>query len=59
MQESKFPDIDKYSPYKMSEIEETKFLELLSPDEAKRKSENKQTTKKLRESDEYEVTKLY
>ena len=43
----------------MSEIEETKFLELLSPDEAKRKTENKQTTKKLRESDEYEVTKLY
>ncbi len=43
----------------MSEIEEAKFMELLSPDEARRKTENSRTTKKLRESDEYEVTKLY
>lgn len=59
VQESKFPDIEKYSPYKMSEVETAKFMELLKADASDRTIENKQTTKKLRESDEYEVTKLY
>ncbi len=54
-----FPDENRYSPYKMSEEETKIFSDLLKADEADRKAGRQSTTKKLSESDEYEVTKLY
>ena len=50
---------EEYSPYKMSEAETAKFEQLMELDAAKRLKEGEQVYKKLREADEYEVTKLY
>ena len=43
----------------MSAEEEASFTELLAVDEAERRNRADQVAKKLREADEYEVTKLY
>jgi Ketopantoate hydroxymethyltransferase len=56
--DSSFPTED-YSPYKMSEEETNKFLELMRIDETSRLKSSETVAKKLREADEYEVTKLY
>lgn len=53
-----FPN-EQYSPYKMSNEENKKFMELLEIDESKRVEELKLMDKKLLEIDEYAVTKLY
>lgn len=50
---------DEYSPYKMSVEENQKFLEMLSSDESSRAQEGEKIAKKLKESDEYEIVKLY
>jgi 3-methyl-2-oxobutanoate hydroxymethyltransferase len=55
-----FPGLtDEYSPYKMSEEEARKFEKLMEIDSAKRKDEAEKLARKLREQDEYEITKLY
>lgn len=48
-----------HSPYKMSAEEEDKFRLLLRGDESSRAAESEQVGRRLREADEYEVTKLY
>jgi 3-methyl-2-oxobutanoate hydroxymethyltransferase len=48
-----------YNPYKMSEEEQKKFEELMGQDNQQRMEESRVIGKKLREADEYEVTKLY
>lgn len=53
-----FPGI-LYSPYKMSNDEEQKLLKLLAVDEAERMIETEKLSRKLKELDEYEITKLY
>lgn len=53
-----FPSAN-YNPYKMSEEEQKKFEELMAQDTQERMEESKVIGKKLREADEYEVTKLY
>lgn len=58
VKESLFPTED-YSPYKMSEDETNKFIALMKIDEAARLALQENIAKKLREADEYEVTKLY
>ena len=55
---SLFPT-EAYSPYKMSEEETNKFIALMKIDEASRLQLQEGVAKKLREADEYEVTKLY
>lgn len=57
--EGVFPDEEKYSPYKMSAEESSKFLELLQADENNRQIKSKEIDKKLRDADEYEQVKLY
>lgn len=56
--EGTFPT-DKFSPYKMSAEETKKFVDLMEVDEALRLKCSEAVAKKLREADEYEVTKLY
>jgi 3-methyl-2-oxobutanoate hydroxymethyltransferase len=58
VQQGVFPS-DAYSPYKMSIDEEKKFLSLMEIDEIQRMAEAEVMSKKIRESDEYEITKLY
>lgn len=58
VEESTFPSED-YSPYKMSEEETQKFKDLMKIDEDSRLKSFENVGKKLREADEYEVTKLY
>jgi 3-methyl-2-oxobutanoate hydroxymethyltransferase len=53
-----FPDVE-YSPYKMSHEELAKFEKLMAQDAAKREKEAADIAQKLREADEYEITKLY
>lgn len=53
-----FPD-DSFSPYKMSMEEQEKFVRLMKIDEEKRKAESSQVEKRLKEADEYAVTKIY
>lgn len=53
-----FPTAE-YSPYKMSEEETSKFERLMALDEHARGRQSEKIAKKLREADEYEVTKLY
>lgn len=50
---------EQYSPYKMSAEEEAKFEKLMAVDQAQRGVEGELVGKKLRDADEYEVTKLY
>ena len=53
-----FPN-EEYSPYKMSKEEIDKFTTLLNVDKKERENEAEVIGKKLRDADEYEVTKLY
>ena len=53
-----FPN-EEYSPYKMSKEEIEKFTTLLNVDKKERENEAEVIGKKLRDADEYEVTKLY
>jgi len=48
-----------FNPYKMSAEEQEKFISLLDSDKSQREAEGEVVGKKLREADEYEVTKLY
>ena len=48
-----------HTPYKMPAEEEQMFLDLLKTDEEQRVQESKAIGQKLREQDEYEITKLY
>jgi len=48
-----------YSPYKMSREEEAKFLNLMKLDEEERQANLAETSKKLRDKDEYEQVNLY
>jgi hypothetical protein len=57
--ERKFPDEEKFSPYKMSAEESGKFMELMNFDKTTRATEKKDIDKKLRDMDEYEQVKLY
>lgn len=50
---------DEFSPYKMSAEETKKFINLMEFDEELRFKYSEDVAKKLREADEYEVTKLY
>jgi len=50
---------EEYSPYKMSKEEIEKFTALLNVDRQERENEAEVIGKKLRDADEYEVTKLY
>ena len=50
---------EEYSPYKMSKEEIEKFTALLNVDRKERENEAEVIGKKLRDADEYEVTKLY
>lgn len=56
--EGTFPS-EEYCPYKMSQEEQQKFKKLLSEDEDTREKDAVDIAKKLREADEYEITKLY
>lgn len=56
--EGTFPT-DEFSPYRMSVEETKKFVDLMEVDEALRLKCSEAVAKKLREADEYEVTKLY
>ena len=56
--DSTFPT-EEFSPYKMSIEETKKFVGLMEIDEAVRLKSSEAVAKKLREADEYEVTKLY
>lgn len=58
VKDTSFP-ADHYSPYKMSDEETNKFNNLMKIDEAVRLTLQENMEKKLREADEYEVTKLY
>lgn len=53
-----FPS-EQYSPYKMSQNELEKFEKLMAIDAAAREKTAIDIDKKLREADEYEITKLY
>lgn len=57
--EGVFPDEVRYSPYKMSEEESAKFMELMDIDKKNREMKSKEIDKKLRDMDEYEAVKLY
>lgn len=59
VQQGIFPDTAKFSPYKMSDEEQNKLQVLLDGDAKKRSEEAVKHEKKLRESDEYEIIKLY
>jgi len=50
---------EQYSPYKMSAEEESMFLNMLQRDAKARSEASEAVGKKLREADEYDVTKLY
>lgn len=50
---------EEFSPYKMSPEETEKFLALLNVDKSKRDSDSEIIGKKIKDADEYEVTKLY
>jgi len=50
---------EEYNPYKMSEEESKKFNDLMIIDESSRRILAEDISKKLREADEYEITKLY
>lgn len=54
-----FPTVEEYSPYKMSLDETNSFLAMLSADAEERKFTAEKAAKRLKEGDEYEVTKLY
>jgi 3-methyl-2-oxobutanoate hydroxymethyltransferase len=56
--EGTFPS-EEFCPYKMSQEELGKFKKLLSEDEDMREKDAVDIAKKLREADEYEITKLY
>ena len=58
VKEGLFPT-ENYSPYKMSDEETRKFISLMAIDEAARGKLQEGIEKKLREADEYEVSKLY
>lgn len=58
VKESLFPTED-FSPYKMSDEETEKFNNLMKIDEEIRFKLQANVEKKLRDADEYEVTKLY
>ena len=53
-----FPSLE-YSPYKMSKDELEKFEALMKIDEATRAEDGEKVAKKLKDADEYAVTKLY
>ena len=58
VKDGSFPT-ENYSPYKMSDEETKKFISLMATDEAARLKLQEGMEKKLREADEYEVSKLY
>lgn len=53
-----FPS-EEFSPYKMSVEERIRFEEMMAADETQRSLEAEKIAKKLKEADEYAVTKLY
>ena len=59
VENSLFPTNELYNPYKMSIEEQEKFESLLKHDIEKRLKEKIITEQKLKEQDEYEITKLY
>lgn len=58
MHSGAFPT-EAHSPYKMGAEEEAKFSLLLERDRSHRAAEGEQVGRRLREADEYDVTKLY
>ncbi len=58
VEDGTFPG-EEYSPYKMNEVEEELFSNMLEEDVNERIIKREQTAKKLKESDEYEQLNLY